>query len=118
MSAIVRCRGGRLRALYAEDEAIGTPLLDWSRTAKPHKHSTLRRISMNYLHATLRRMIASLVLVMFVLTLTLATIPASAQTFQVLYDGTRGTGTNTQDFKFTQARDGNLYVTALSLIHI
>lgn len=67
---------------------------------------------MNYLHATLRRMIASLVLVTFVLTLTLATIPASAQTFQVLYDGTRGTGTNTQDFKFTQARDGNLYVTA------
>lgn len=67
---------------------------------------------MNYIHARLRRMIGSLALVMFVLTLTLATIPASAQTFQVLYDGVRGTGTNTQDFKFTQARDGNLYVTA------
>jgi uncharacterized repeat protein (TIGR03803 family) len=67
---------------------------------------------MNYIHARLRRMIGSLALVMFVLTLTLATIPASAQTFQVLYDGLRGTGTNTQDFKFTQARDGNLYVTA------
>jgi uncharacterized repeat protein (TIGR03803 family) len=38
--------------------------------------------------------------------------PSSAQTVQVLYDGLRGTGTNTQDFKFTQAQDGNLYVTA------
>jgi len=37
---------------------------------------------------------------------------ASAQTYKVLFDADRTTGTNTQDFKFTQARDGNLYVTA------
>ncbi len=41
-----------------------------------------------------------------------ATVPASAQTYQVLFDADRTTGTNTQDFKFTQAQDGNLYVTA------
>ena len=67
---------------------------------------------MNCVHAPSRRMIGPLVLVMLVLTITLATTPASAQTFQVLYDGIRGTGTNTQDFKLTQARDGSLYVTA------
>ncbi len=67
---------------------------------------------MNYVYARSRRMFGPLVLVMYVLALTLATIPASAQTFQVLFDGDRGTGTNSQDFKFTQARDGNLYVTA------
>jgi uncharacterized repeat protein (TIGR03803 family) len=67
---------------------------------------------MNCVHAILRCMIGSLVIAMFALTLTLAAIPASAQTFRVLYDGIRGTGTNTQDFKFTQARDGNLYLTA------
>jgi uncharacterized repeat protein (TIGR03803 family) len=68
---------------------------------------------MNYVTAVLHRMIESfLIILLLVLTLTQAAVPASAQTFKVLYDGQRGTGTNTQDFKFTQAQDGNLYVTA------
>jgi uncharacterized repeat protein (TIGR03803 family) len=67
---------------------------------------------MNPVHATSRRMIGHSVLFMFFLTLVLASATASAQTFKVLFDGDRGTGTNTQDFKFTQAWDGNLYVTA------
>jgi uncharacterized repeat protein (TIGR03803 family) len=67
---------------------------------------------MNCLNAILHRMIESFVIALFVLTLTLAAVPASAQTFHVLYDALRGTGTNTQDFKFTQAQDGILYVTA------
>jgi uncharacterized repeat protein (TIGR03803 family) len=48
------------------------------------------------------------------LTLALAGLgaSASAQTYKVLFDADRTTGTNTQDFKFTQARDGNLYATA------
>ena len=37
---------------------------------------------------------------------------ASAQTFKVLFTADATTGTNTQDFKFTQERDGNLYTTA------
>jgi uncharacterized repeat protein (TIGR03803 family) len=67
---------------------------------------------MNYVRATFRHMIGQLLFVMLIITLTLAAIPASAATFHVLYDGLRGTGTNTQNFKFTQARDGQLYVTA------
>jgi uncharacterized repeat protein (TIGR03803 family) len=67
---------------------------------------------MNCVTAVLDRSIELFLIVLLVLTLTLAAAPASAQTFHVLYDGQRGTGTNTQDFKFTQAQDGILYVTA------
>jgi uncharacterized repeat protein (TIGR03803 family) len=51
-----------------------------------------------------------LTLFMLIFATLLAT--ASAQTYQVLFDADRTTGTNSQDFKFTQARDGSLYVTA------
>ena len=67
---------------------------------------------MNHAHSTLRRTIPLAALVMFALTLTMAPLPASAQIFHVLFDADRTTGTNTQDFKFTQAPDGNLYLTA------
>lgn len=51
-------------------------------------------------------------LTLFTLALAGLAAAASGQTYKVLFDPDRTTGTNTQDFKFTQARDGNLYVTA------
>jgi uncharacterized repeat protein (TIGR03803 family) len=67
---------------------------------------------MNCVLAISRRVIGTFVLFMLVLTLTVAPLPASAQIFGVLFDADRTTGTNTQDFKFTQGPDGNLYLTA------